>query len=57
MAVTFDPAKREKTLRERHLDFLDAEAVFEGPTYDAEDDRQITARRASSRSASCRGEW
>jgi hypothetical protein len=39
MAITFDPAKRETTLRERGLDFLDAETVFEGPTYDAVDDR------------------
>lgn len=40
MAITFDPAKREVTLQDRGFDFLDAEVVFEGPTYDAVDDRQ-----------------
>ena len=30
MAITFDPVKREATLRERELDFLDAALVFEG---------------------------
>ena len=30
MKVTFDPAKREITLRERGLDFTDAEKVFLG---------------------------
>lgn len=39
MEITFDPAKREKTLRERELDFLDAAEVFEGPNYRFVDDR------------------
>lgn len=39
MEISFDPAKREKTLRERKLDFLDAAAVFEGPNYRFVDDR------------------
>ncbi len=39
MAVTYDPAKREWTLRERGLDFADAEQVFAGPTLDDPDDR------------------
>lgn len=39
MEISFDPAKREKTLRERKLDFLDAGAVFEGPNYRFVDDR------------------
>jgi uncharacterized DUF497 family protein len=30
MAITYDPAKRERTLRERGLDFEDAAAVFAG---------------------------
>jgi uncharacterized DUF497 family protein len=28
--ITFDPAKREATLRDRNLDFLDAASVFAG---------------------------
>ena len=30
MAITFDPAKRERTLSERGLDFADAGEVFAG---------------------------
>jgi uncharacterized DUF497 family protein len=33
MAITFDPAKRAKTLAERQLDFEDASEVFDGPTF------------------------
>ena len=40
MAVTYDPAKREWTLRKRGLDFVDAEQVFAGPTLDDPDDRR-----------------
>jgi uncharacterized DUF497 family protein len=39
MEISFDPVKREKTLRERKLDFLDAAEVFAGHTYDWEDRR------------------
>jgi uncharacterized protein len=39
MRITFDPAKQERTLRERGLDFADATAVFAGPTFTFEDDR------------------
>lgn len=39
MEITFDPAKREKTLRERELDFLDAAEVFRGRTYEWIDER------------------
>ncbi len=39
MEISFDPVKREKNLRERRLDFLDAAKVFAGRTYDWEDDR------------------
>ena len=37
MAITFDPAKRVKTLAERGLDFLEAKYVFAGETVDFED--------------------
>jgi uncharacterized DUF497 family protein len=39
MKITFDPAKREWTLREGGLDFKDATEVFAGPTFTFEDDR------------------
>jgi uncharacterized protein len=37
--ISFDPAKREATLRERGLDFLDAAEVFAGPEVTFEDMR------------------
>ena len=40
MRVTFDPAKRAKTLAERGLDFLDVAVVFEGTTVEIEDKRK-----------------
>ena len=40
MAITFDPAKRARTLAERGLDFADAELVFAGVTLDVEDTRK-----------------
>ena len=40
MAITFDPAKRLWTLRERGLDFLEAEIVFAGRRLDFDDLRQ-----------------
>lgn len=40
MQVTFDQAKRAKTLAERGLDFADAALVFEGDTLEVEDDRR-----------------
>lgn len=39
MAITFDPAKRDATLRTRGLDFADASRVFEGPLVEDFDDR------------------
>jgi uncharacterized DUF497 family protein len=39
MQISFDPAKRDWTLRERGLDFADAPEVFEGPNYRFTDDR------------------
>ena len=40
MVLTFDPAKREKTLSDRGLDFADAAAVFTGVTLEIEDTRR-----------------
>jgi uncharacterized DUF497 family protein len=38
--VTFDPAKRAKTLAERGLDFEDAAIVFQGTTVEIADTRR-----------------
>ena len=40
MRVTYDPEKRDRTLRERGLDFEDAEVVFAGVTLEIEDTRK-----------------
>jgi hypothetical protein len=40
MRITFDPAKRDKTLAERGLDFADAAFVFAGVTAEIEDTRK-----------------
>ena len=40
MRITFDPAKRAKTLVERGLDFADAAVVFSGPRIEFEDARR-----------------
>ena len=34
MKITYDPAKRDWTLRERGLDFEQAAEIFAGPTID-----------------------
>lgn len=39
MQITYDPAKRARTLAERGLDFADAAAVFAGPVFEFEDRR------------------
>ena len=39
MPITFDPAKRDRTLAERGLDFVDAAEVFAGPVFEIEDTR------------------
>lgn len=39
MKITFDPAKRELTLKERSLDFLDAAVVLAGRCVTVEDTR------------------
>lgn len=40
MRISFDPAKRAKTLAERGLDFEDAALVFRGTTIEFEDTRK-----------------
>ena len=40
MRITYDPGKRERTLRERGLDFERAEEVFAGLTIDMPDLRR-----------------
>ena len=40
MRITFDAAKRDKTLAERGLDFADAVLVFGGVTLEVEDTRK-----------------
>ena len=40
MRVSYDPAKREKSLADRGLDFEDAMAVVEGLTVEVEDTRK-----------------
>ncbi len=40
MRVSYDPAKRDKALAERGLDFADAALVFEGLTVEVEDTRK-----------------
>lgn len=39
MAITFDPAKRDKALAERGLDFAEAEGVIDGAVWEFIDDR------------------
>ena len=39
MEISFDPAKREATLRERGLDFAEAGELFAGPSYTVQDER------------------
>jgi uncharacterized DUF497 family protein len=43
--ITYDPAKREKTLSERGLDFEDARLVFAGTTVEVLDDRKNYGER------------
>jgi uncharacterized protein len=40
MRITFDPAKRDITLKVRGFDFGRAEEVFEGPTFTQQDERR-----------------
>jgi uncharacterized DUF497 family protein len=43
--ITYDPAKRARTLAERGLDFEDASIVFAGITVEVEDTRQDYGER------------
>jgi uncharacterized DUF497 family protein len=43
--ISFDPAKREKTLAERGLDFEDAPLVFAGTTVEVDDLRHEYGER------------
>jgi uncharacterized DUF497 family protein len=43
--ITFDPAKRERALRERGLDFGDAGLVFAGETFTFDDERRDYGER------------
>ena len=45
MKITYDPAKRDWTLRERGLDFEQAAQVFAGPTIDIPDLRRDYGER------------
>lgn len=45
MRISFDPAKRDKTLRDRGLDFADAVIVFEGTTVEVDDVRKDYGER------------
>lgn len=45
MDISYDPAKREKTVDERGLDFEDAPIVFSGVTFEAEDRRRDYGER------------
>lgn len=38
MRLTWDPLKRRSNLKVHHIDFIDAEKVFAGPTFTFEDD-------------------
>jgi uncharacterized DUF497 family protein len=55
MAITCDPAKREWTLRERDLDFADAEIVFSGLTIDIPDLRRNYGERRTNTVGHLRG--
>ena len=45
MRISWDEAKRQKTLVERQLDFADAAEVFEGITHPFEETGQIYLER------------
>ena len=40
MRITYDPAKRQRTLEERDLDFKDADKVFAGRHFNSPDIRR-----------------
>jgi len=40
VSITYDPRKRQVTLKSRGLDFEDAQLVFDGPNFEVEDLRE-----------------
>ncbi len=46
MKITFDPAKRARTLADRSLDFADAAEVFAGKALNIPDERHDSAYSA-----------
>ena len=50
MQITFDPAKRDRALAERGLDFMDAEIVFQGVTLEVEDIRKANSEQRTANS-------
>jgi uncharacterized protein len=55
MLITFDPAKRETTLRERGLDFAEAAEVFAGDTLERPDERRDYGEKRSVTLGTLRG--
>ena len=57
MDISFDPAKRERTLLNRGLDFMDAPEVFAAPNYRFIDDRFEYGEEREVVIGSCVDEW
>ena len=57
MRVAYDPAKRDKTLADRGLDFEDAVLVFAGVTVEVEDIRKNYAERRVICYGTLEGRW
>jgi uncharacterized DUF497 family protein len=55
--ITFDPVKRANTLRDRSLDFADAEEVFAGKALNIPDLRRAMASPGLLPWDCCAGEW
>jgi uncharacterized DUF497 family protein len=57
MKITFDPAKRASTLRDRSLDFADAAEVFAGKALNIPDERRDYSEPGLSQWDRCAAEW
>jgi uncharacterized DUF497 family protein len=57
VAITYDPAKRERTLAERELDFEDAAEVFAGTVLTIRDDRRDYGEERYRTFVTCAGAW
>jgi len=57
MKITFDPAKRASTLRDRSLDFADAAEVFAGKALIFRINAVTMANSGLSLWDRCAGEW